>query len=262
MATQYTGSYATDGCVSGECAQTLSGGSSLSQGQTFARLTQNFHGGRRNRRNRRNTRNKKQRGGSADFPGSFDETLPASLHKAAYIESQDAAFAALPQFVGKYGTMSGGGRRNRQSRKHGGGLYPADITAPSMILSKSEEPAAHLNPQWYTENQVVPSYVAPGNAYAAQQAQAGYSNQINYNQKAGRRSRRNLNFWLKHQAPNKPNANTTGHNKHNNHNNHNNHGQPMIISVNTTHKTANNNNRKGFKPTVIRKRKSTRKNRK
>lgn len=191
MTTQYTGSYATDGCVSGECVGTLSAGSSLSQGQTFARLTQNLHGGRRTRRNR----NKKQRGGSADFPGSFDETLPASLHKAAYIESQDAAFAALPGFVGQYGTMTGGrrqrSRQNRNRRLQGGALHPADITANSMLLSKSEEPAAHLNPQWYTENQVVPSYVAPGNAYAAQQAQQSYGNQINYNQKAGRRSRNN-----------------------------------------------------------------------
>jgi hypothetical protein len=187
MTTQYTGSYETDGCVSGECVGTLNAGSSLSQGQTFARLTQNFHGGRRTRRNR----NRKQRGGSADFPGSFDETLPASLHKAAYIESQDAAFAALPGFVGQYGTMTGGRRKNRNRRFQGGALYPADVSAPSMLLSASEEQAAHLNPQWYTENQVVPSYVAPGNAYAAQQATQSYGNQINYNQKAGRRSRNN-----------------------------------------------------------------------
>ena len=58
-----------------------------------------------------------------------------------------------------------------------GGMAPID--APSMILSPSEEPAAFLNPQWYTENQVVPSFRGPANAYAASQA-AQYTQQIPY----------------------------------------------------------------------------------
>jgi hypothetical protein len=62
-----------------------------------------------------------------------------------------------------------------------------------MILTAAEEPAAMLNPQWYTENQVVPSFQGPNNAYAAQ-ATAQYAKQIDYQQKAGRRqSRRRQN---------------------------------------------------------------------
>lgn len=135
-----------------------------------------------NRRNRKT--NRRQRGGMADYPGGFSETLPQDLHQSAWVNSQDAAFAALPQFVGKYG-MTGGSRRRH--RKHGGALHPADVTAPSMILTPQEEPAAHLNPQWYTENQVVPSFHGPSNALAAQ----AYANQIDYKQHAGRRSRKN-----------------------------------------------------------------------
>jgi hypothetical protein len=43
-----------------------------------------------------------------------------------------------------------------------GGVAP--VNAPGMILTKAEEPAAFLNPQWYTENQVVPSFKGPENA--------------------------------------------------------------------------------------------------
>jgi hypothetical protein len=46
-----------------------------------------------------------------------------------------------------------------------------------------------LNPQWYTENLVVPSYVAPVTGYASQ-AVSQYVNQADYKQQAGRRSRR------------------------------------------------------------------------
>jgi hypothetical protein len=134
---------------------------------------------------RKNTR--KQRGGMAAYPGNFADNLPQDLHKAAWVDSQDAAFAALPQFVGKYG-MEGG--RRRRSRRHGGALHPADVSAPAMILTAAEEPAAFLNPQWYTENQVVPSFVGPNNAYAAAAA-AQYAHQADYKQHAGKRSRKN-----------------------------------------------------------------------
>jgi hypothetical protein len=137
-------------------------------------------------KNRKNTR--RQRGGMADYPGGFSETLPQNMHQLAWVNGQDAAFAQLPQFVGKYG-MSGGSRR-RNRRRHGGALHPALVTAPSMILTKGEEPAAMLNPQWYTENQVVPSFQGPNNAYAAQ-ATAAYAHQADYKMHAGRRSRRN-----------------------------------------------------------------------
>jgi hypothetical protein len=58
-----------------------------------------------------------------------------------------------------------------------------------MILSPAEEPKAFLNPQWYTENQVVPSFQGPANAFAQQ----SYNNQFNYAQRAGSRkaSRKN-----------------------------------------------------------------------
>jgi hypothetical protein len=127
----------------------------------------------------------------AAYPGDFADNLPQDLHKSAWVDSQDAAFAALPQFVGKYG-MEGGGRRRRGTRRarHGGALHPADISAPSMILTAAEEPAAFLNPQWYTENQVVPSFVGPNNAYAAAAA-AQYAHQADYKQHAGKRSRKN-----------------------------------------------------------------------
>jgi len=47
---------------------------------------------------------------------------------------------------------------------------------PSMLLTPAEEPAAMLNPQWYNENMVVPSFQGPANSYAQQ----AYENQIAY----------------------------------------------------------------------------------
>jgi hypothetical protein len=65
--------------------------------------------------------------------------------------------------------MVGGGRRSRRNkstsgkkstRRHRGGLSPLD--APSMLLSgPEEEAAARLNPQWYTENTVIPNFRGP-----------------------------------------------------------------------------------------------------
>jgi hypothetical protein len=45
-----------------------------------------------------------------------------------------------------------------------------------MLLTPQEEPAAMLNPQWYNENMVVPSFQGPANSYAQQ----AYENQIAY----------------------------------------------------------------------------------
>ena len=176
----------TDGCTSAECSATLAAPDSLTQGQTFAGGTKDFHGGRRTRR--------AMRGGAAAYPGGFSQELPPDLHKAAYVSGQDAAFADLPRFVGQYG-MSGGRRRarrnSRKARRGGGfGYTPGDATAPNyMILTPAEESAAQLNPQWYTENLVVPSYQAPVNGYAAA-AQAAYANQADYKQHAGSRKNR------------------------------------------------------------------------
>ena len=159
----------TDGCSSGACMQTLGASSSLTQGREFDRITAPLHGGKRSRRGR------KMRGGAADvaaYPSQFSEMLPQDMHNSARIGALDTSFAQLPQFVGKYGNQTGG-RRSRRSR-HRGGMAP--ITMPSMLLTAAEEPAAMLNPQWYNENLVVPSFQGPVNSYAQQ----AYENQIAY----------------------------------------------------------------------------------
>ena len=180
---QYTGSFDTDACAGNKCGPAFAAESSLPQGQQFAEMTKDFHGGKRKTRKARKTRGRKMRGGSAEYPNSFQELLPQEMHGAANIGKLDAAFAQLPSFVGKYGMA--GGKRSKKTRRMRGGVAPVD--APAMILTPAEEPAAFLNPQWYNENQVVPSFKGPENAYAAQQ----YATQFAYNQNAGRRSRKN-----------------------------------------------------------------------
>jgi len=224
----------TDGCTSAACSAQFSATSSLSQGQEFARLTRNFHGGRRTRRfrggalgenasymntiqssflppnemnyspnysvnnnsrkNRKNSRSNSRinmRGGAlAEYPLSFDSVLPQEMHGAADIGKLDQAFSQLPQFAGKYG-MNGGARRTRRGRKQRGGM--ADIKASAMILSPSEEPAAMLNPQWYMENQVVPSFVGPANGLVQK---GGRKNRKH--RKASRNSRKHRKASRKH----------------------------------------------------------------
>ena len=167
--------------------QTLGASSSLTQGREFDRITAPLHGGRR--RSRRSRRARKMRGGGADvaaYPSQFSEMLPQDMHASARIGALDTSFAQLPQFIGKYGNQTGGkrsstrrsrrGRRasRRSRRSHRGGMAP--ITMPSMLLTAAEEPAAMLNPQWYNENLVVPSFQGPVNSYAQQ----AYENQIAY----------------------------------------------------------------------------------
>jgi len=170
----------TDGCTSQECSAQLGVASSLSQGQKFVEMGRGLHGGRRTTRKDRKNR-RIMYGGMADFPSSFDALLPQDMHGQADIGRLDQAFSELPQFVGKYG-MQGGKRKMR------GGvvLAPAEVGSSAMIISPQEEGAAFLNPQWYNENQVVPSDKCPENAYAAQQ----YANHTNYAQKAGTRKNR------------------------------------------------------------------------
>ena len=197
----------TDGCSSPECRGVMSAPSSLSQGQTFGRLTTGLHGGRRSRRSHRSRRNTRRNrrgrrmnmmGGAADYPNQFSELLPNGMHAAADVGKLDAAFAQLPQFVGKYGGVGGSRRRGskrrgskratkRALRGGGFGYTPGPTNTPNyMILSPSEEPKAFLNPQWYTENEVVPTFKGPENAFAQQ----SYNNQFNYAQRAGSRKRR------------------------------------------------------------------------
>ncbi len=190
----------TDGCTSAGCSATLGAANSLSQGRTFLTMNQTLHGGRRRKgtKSRRVNRRKshrahrKQRGGMADYPSQFSELLPSGMHAAADIGKLDVAFDQLPAFVGKYGG-AGGSRRTRRRAHHrrghrghrggGFGYTPGPTTGSAMILSPAEEPKAFLNPQWYTENQVVPSFVGPTNAMAQQ----SYNNQFNYAQRAGKR---------------------------------------------------------------------------
>ena len=183
----------TDGCSSAGCSAALSAPSSLTQGRMFADMTRTLHGGRRRRGRRSHTRRLQQRGGAADFPSAFSSSalLPSNMHSAADIGALDTAFSQLPQFVGKYGGSGGSrkahGRRGRKTRGGGFGYTPGPAVASNyMILSPSEEPKAFLNPQWYTENQVVPSFQGPTNAFAQQ----SYNNQFNYAQRAGRRMNR------------------------------------------------------------------------
>jgi len=149
----------------------LGAANSLTQGQEFDRITKPLHGGKRSRRAR------KMRGGGGDmasYPNQFSEMLPQDMHASARIGALDTSFAELPQFIGKYGNQTGGRRSRRASRKHRGGMAP--LSMPSMLLTPAEEPAAMLNPQWYTENLVVPSFQGPANSYAQQ----AYENQIAY----------------------------------------------------------------------------------
>lgn len=164
MSLQYSGS-----CESGACNAAFGAGSSLSQGETFAKMTAAFHGGRRSRKashkgsrkaHRKGSRKshrksgrkaRRMHGGSAAFPAAFSDILPSDMHAAADISSIDKAYAQLPEFAGKYG-MSGGA------------LGSSPIDAPSMLITPGEERAAFLNPQWYTENEVVPSFKGPQSA--------------------------------------------------------------------------------------------------
>ncbi len=181
----------TDGCTSPQCTATLNAASSLSQGKEFLEMNKNLHGGRRSRRAHRRAHRKsttrRQRGGAADYPGSFSTLLPTDLRGPADVAYTFNSFAQLPSFVGKYGGV-GGGKRTRRAQRGGSGFgyTPGPTNAPNyMILSPQDEPKAFLNPQWYTENEVVPSFQGPTNAFAQQ----SYNNQFNYAQRAGSRRR-------------------------------------------------------------------------
>lgn len=199
----------TDGCTSTACQATLNATSSLSQGREFAAMTRQLHGGRRSRRgssrgsrrshrrgSRRRASRSSQRGGAVDYPSQFSVTLPSGMHAAADVSSLDNAFSQLPSFVGKYGGVGGrrtrgrktrGRRASRLQRGGGFGYSPGATNAQNyMILSPAEEPKAFLNPQWYTENQVVPSFQGPTNALAQQ----SYNNQFNYAARGGSRKGR------------------------------------------------------------------------
>ena len=141
----------------------------------------------------RRAHGRRMRGGAlftpyADYPTSMGQLLPNELVADARLADLNAKFAELPAVEQAAGVsmapvpttgiyvpppsstgvpmvstpsglmpMAGGSRRRRTMR---GGQ--AAINAPSMILSTpAEEAAARLNPQWYTENTVIPGFRGP-----------------------------------------------------------------------------------------------------
>ena len=159
------------------CNPTYPTTSSIDQGAQFAKMTAAFHGGSRKRssksrggarkslrrnkkmvRSRRSTR--RMRGGSyfasyADYPTSFSTMLPTEIRDLARVAPLDAKFAELPAVERAAGVMAGGGRR--RTRRHRGGAAPIDAS-PVILTTPEELAAARLNPQFYTENTVIPNF--------------------------------------------------------------------------------------------------------
>lgn len=178
--------------MTNSCVKSYPTNGSLAQGEQFAEMTKSLHGGSRKnarknkkmpsrRNNRRNNRKNRMSGGSfftpyADYQTEFNQMLPTELRVAAVVAPLDAKFTELPAIERAAGVMAGGGRRNsrknRSSRKNNrrnnrknrrslrGGSAPVD--APTMLIQNAtEEMDARLNPQWYTENTVIPNFRGP-----------------------------------------------------------------------------------------------------
>ena len=153
-----------------------------------SRMARNRRSTARRSTARRSTARRMRGGGLftpyAEYPTSMDQMLPNELVADARLADLNAKFAELPSVeaaagvspspvpsVGTYvsppsasGPMAGGGRRrssiSRRRRHMRGGQ--AAINAPSMLISsQAEEEAARLNPQWYTENTVIPGFRGP-----------------------------------------------------------------------------------------------------
>lgn len=155
---------------------------------------------RSNRKNNKSKKVKRQSGGGsfftpyADYSTEFDQQLPADMRALSGVGPLDAKFVELPAIERAAGVMTGGGSKsankkkrrspvkrsskkrtpspkrakgqrrrsgsNRKSGKQQGGSAPVD--EPSMLLRTSaEEMDARLNPQWYTENTVIPNFRGP-----------------------------------------------------------------------------------------------------
>ncbi len=141
-------------------------GGSLKKSRRGRKMSKRGGSLKKSRRGRNSKRT--QRGGGSfftpfsEYPTAFDSGLPKDLLESARISSLDAKFAELPAVQRAAGvpTQSGGNRKRKNRRTHRGGQSPID--APSMLLSSpDEEAAARLNPQWYTENTVIPNFRGP-----------------------------------------------------------------------------------------------------
>jgi hypothetical protein len=137
----------------------------------------------------------------ADYRTEFNMSLPKDMADIAKIAPLDAKFEELPAVERAAGVMIGGSRRrskskskskkssrsrrsrsmkagsrksrnsrkskskSRKSKKNKrknmkGGSAPVD--QPSMLIqNQAEEMDARLNPQWYTENTVIPNFRGP-----------------------------------------------------------------------------------------------------
>jgi hypothetical protein len=141
--------------------------SSLNQGTQFAKMTTSYHGGAKKTKrskNRKMHNGRKMKGGSftpyAEYPTAMDSALPQDLREMARISPLDASFTELPAIEKAAGVVMKGGYKNKTKKR--GGSVQASINAPTMLLTTpQEEEAARLNPQWYTENTVIPNFRGP-----------------------------------------------------------------------------------------------------
>jgi len=171
--------------MSNSCVKSYPTNGSLAQGEQFAEMTKALHGGsrknmrknkkmlsrRNNRKSRRNNRKNNMMGGSfytpyADYQTEFTGMLPTDLRELSGVAALDSAFVELPAIERAAGIMSGGGRKSRRNNRRNnrrnlrGGSAPID--QPSMLIQNAtEEMDARLNPQWYTENTVIPNFRGP-----------------------------------------------------------------------------------------------------
>jgi hypothetical protein len=197
--------------MSDSCVKSYPMNGFLAQGEQFAEMTKTLHGGSRkimrknkkmgSRRNNRSNRKNRMSGGSyftpyADYQTEFTGLLPTDLRTLSGVAALDSAFTELPAIERAAGVpMAGGSRKNRRnnrraSRRMRGGSAP--VTAPSMLIQNAtEEMDARLNPQWYTENTVIPNFRGPlpipGGTVAVPLAPAPPVPKVG----GGRRSRRN-----------------------------------------------------------------------
>jgi hypothetical protein len=161
---------------------------SLSQGRAFQDMTRNLHGGRRRR----------MRGGGGGTPMSYPFTdstlLQGSLRAEAGVAGQDTFYQESQTSIPS----------NIRYPQAGGGLVPAPLSQPDMLLSRAASDMA-LNQQWKTEGSLnpeigrmaqaemeyrstntVPGFAGPVNAYATQ---AGGRRRSRRHRRASRRNR-------------------------------------------------------------------------